>query len=149
LVDGVGRAVAGSDGTRRGAAGSGGKLLVEEADANGVGRTGTVVAPVDGAVAPRLRQIADAAAILVAIDVGLASVADLLAAGRGQQAHEQHGQKRGSAIHGASMVHELSSNQRKTAPINMVRRNPRTSPVEAAPSWPWLCDSGMISLEVT
>jgi len=30
----------------------------------------------------------------------------------------------------------------------IVSRKPRTRPAEAVPSFPWLCDSGMISLDV-
>jgi len=39
--------------------------------------------------------------------------------------------------------------QRRIASSAIVSRNPATSPAEAVPSFPWLCDSGMISFEVT
>ena len=39
--------------------------------------------------------------------------------------------------------------QRKTASSEIVSRKPATRPTEATPSLPWLCDSGMISFEVT
>ena len=39
--------------------------------------------------------------------------------------------------------------QNSTASSSIVSRKPSTRPAEAVPSLPWLCDSGMISLEVT
>jgi hypothetical protein len=63
--------------------GRGGKKVREKADADGFIGAGFFIARANGAVAAGLGKIAFPGAILLAIDIGLASVADLFPASEG------------------------------------------------------------------
>ena len=59
----------------------------------------------------------------------------------------------GSVLHRIDGPLSLTASRRhgqySTASSSIVSRKPSTRPAEAVPSLPWLCDSGMISFEVT